>query len=41
MIIVVSDRDPDPYVFGPLGSGSVIVCTDLDPFMIKQKNLDK
>jgi hypothetical protein len=23
--------DPDPYVFGPLKSGSVIICTDLDP----------
>jgi hypothetical protein len=22
--------DPDPYVFGPPGSGSVIICTDLD-----------
>jgi hypothetical protein len=23
--------DPDMYVFGPPGSGSVIICTDLDP----------
>ncbi len=23
--------DPDPYVFGPPGSGSVITCTNPDP----------
>jgi hypothetical protein len=23
--------DPDPKVFGPPGSGSIIICTDLDP----------
>ncbi len=23
--------DPDPYVFGPQGSESVIICTDPDP----------
>jgi hypothetical protein len=23
--------DPDPEVFGPSGSGSVIICTDPDP----------
>jgi hypothetical protein len=22
---------PDPKVFGPPGSGSVVICTDLDP----------
>ncbi len=28
----VPDPDlQDPYVFGPLGSGSVIICTDPDP----------
>jgi hypothetical protein len=27
----VVDPDPDPYVFGPPGSGSVIICTALDP----------
>ncbi len=35
--------DPDPYVFGPPGSGSVIICTDPNHFTIKQKsreNLD-
>jgi hypothetical protein len=32
--------DPDPYVFGPPGSGSVIICTDpdLDPSIKKQTN---
>ncbi len=35
----------DPYVFEPPGSGSVIICTDPDPSIIKQtynnkKNLD-
>jgi hypothetical protein len=25
----VSVVDPDPYVFVPLGSGFVIICTDL------------
>ncbi len=30
--------DPDPYVFGPPGSGSVIICMDPDPDpSIKQK----
>jgi hypothetical protein len=23
--------DPDPDVFGPPGSGPVVICTDLDP----------
>ncbi len=32
---IVADRDlPDPYVFGPSGSGSV--STDPDPSIIKQ-----
>ncbi len=32
----------DPDAFGPQGSGSVIICTDPDPSVIKQnrKNLD-
>jgi hypothetical protein len=30
--------DTDPEVFGPPGSGSVIVCTDPDPSIIQQKN---
>jgi hypothetical protein len=28
----------DPYVFGPPGSGSVIICPDPDPSIIKQKS---
>jgi hypothetical protein len=35
--------DPNPYVFSPVGSGSVIICTDPDPSINKQKskkNLD-
>jgi hypothetical protein len=35
--------DPDPYVFGPPGSGTGIICKDPDPSTIKQnskKNLD-
>jgi hypothetical protein len=35
--------DPDPYVFGPPGLGSINICTDPDPSMNKQKkkeNLD-
>jgi hypothetical protein len=39
--------DPDPYVFGPPGSGFVIICTvpDLDPILPSssknsKKNLD-
>jgi hypothetical protein len=41
--ISVQDLEPDPYVFGPPGSGFVIFfnCTDsdqsLDPSIIKQK----
>jgi hypothetical protein len=27
--------DPDPYVLGPPGSGSVIICADPDPSIIK------
>jgi len=30
--------DPDPYVLGPLGSGSVIISTDPDPSINKQTN---
>ncbi len=33
--------DSDPYVFGYPGSGSRIICTDPDPFINKQKNLEK
>ncbi len=31
--------DLDPDVFGPTGSGSIIICTDLDPdpSIVKQK----
>jgi|LakMenE01Jun11ns_1017448.scaffolds.fasta_scaffold8918251_1 hypothetical protein len=32
------DLDPsDPYVFRPLGSGSVVICTDPDPSINKPK----
>jgi hypothetical protein len=34
----VPDPDPDPCVCGPLGSGSVIICTDPDHSNSKQKN---
>jgi hypothetical protein len=36
---VINDVDPDPYIFGPPGSRSIIICTDtdLDPSIIKQK----
>jgi hypothetical protein len=38
----VPDPDPyDQYVFGPLGSGSVIICTDPDPSINKRKIRDK
>ena len=30
--------DPDPHVCGLLGSGSVIICTDPDPSIKKQKS---
>jgi hypothetical protein len=34
----VADPDPpDPYVFGPPGSGSLVRATDPDPYIIKQK----
>jgi hypothetical protein len=42
-IFLTSDVDPDQYVFEPLGSGSIIICTDPDLSIIKQKskkNLD-
>jgi hypothetical protein len=35
--VTSSAVDPDPYVFGPPGSGSVIICTDPDPSINKQK----
>ncbi len=33
--------DPDPYVFGPPGPGSIIICADPDPKkkLISKKNL--
>ncbi len=31
--------DQDPYVFGPPGSGSVIICMDPDPSNNKKKIL--
>jgi hypothetical protein len=40
---VCSVVDLDPYVFGPSGSRSVIICTETDPSINKQaskKNLD-
>ncbi len=36
----ISVVDPDLYVFGPLGSGSVIICTGPDPSINKQKKQD-
>ncbi len=36
-ITTISVADPDPYVYGPPGSGSGSICTDPDPFIIKQK----
>ncbi len=33
--------DPDPYVFLPTGSGSVIICADQDPSINKQKKVRK
>jgi hypothetical protein len=33
--------DPDPKVFGPPGSGSVIICTDPDLSINKQKIYEK
>ncbi len=33
--------DPDPYVFKPPGSGSVIICWDPDPSINKQKKESK
>jgi hypothetical protein len=35
--IISSVVDPDPYVFVSPGSGSVIICTDLDPSIISKK----
>jgi hypothetical protein len=35
--VVNSVVDPGPYVSGPHGSGSVIICMDPDPPIIKQK----
>jgi hypothetical protein len=39
--VVDPDLDPDPYVFGPLGSGSgsVIICTNPDPSIKKKKSM--
>jgi hypothetical protein len=31
----------DPYVFGPPGSGTVIICTNRDPSINKQKSYKK
>jgi hypothetical protein len=39
--IVSSVMDPDPYVSLPTGSGSVIICTDPDPSINKQKKKKK
>jgi hypothetical protein len=48
MIILVSDTvqcsgsgSVESVFFVPLGSASVIICTNLDPLNNKQKNLDK
>jgi len=39
MTLFSSAPDPDdPEVFGPLRSGSVIICTAPDPSANKQKN---
>jgi hypothetical protein len=40
-ISLISIEDPDPYVFGPPGSGSVIIFTDPDPYINKQKKVRK
>jgi hypothetical protein len=39
----ISVVDSDPENFGPLGSGSVIICTKPNPapYIIKQKKLEK
>jgi hypothetical protein len=36
-ILISSVVAPDPEVFGPPGSRSVIICTDPDPYIIKQE----
>jgi hypothetical protein len=41
LILYCSVLDLNRYVFGPVGSKSVIVCTDPDPYISKQNNLDK
>jgi hypothetical protein len=42
MTLLSSDPDPDdPDVFEPLRSGFVIICTDPDPSINKQKKLRK
>jgi hypothetical protein len=38
---ITSVVDPDPYVFGPPGSGPIISCTDPDPSINNQKNSKK
>jgi hypothetical protein len=35
--LVISVPDPDPYVFGPRGSGSISTDPAPDPSLIKQK----
>jgi hypothetical protein len=30
--------DPDPLFFGPIGSGSVIICTNPDPSINEKKS---
>ncbi len=40
-VLNCSVLDLDWCVFGSLGSGSIIICTDPDPFFRKQNNLDK